>query len=265
MRQRVRVALSGDAWRLGVLAAALVCAGAHLKAQTTREGAASQPSKMPVFKSDVREVSIVFRVIDKDNQPVGVLTPADIQIEDQGISRKITSFHANIAHAQVVILADVSGSMSTVLEPLQGALYTFADIVSKDFDREPADILLSLVPFGNTATMLIHRTSHPMEFKQAVRRLRPSGSTALVDSVIAALLNEFGRKDITTPPKPVAADQGDSPIPSRYARRRPSARSPGTDRFGLLIIFTDAGANGSAHKWSDFALPRLASALGLSS
>ena len=40
---------------------------------------------MPVFKSDVREVSIVFRVIDRDNQPVGGLTPADIQIEDQGM------------------------------------------------------------------------------------------------------------------------------------------------------------------------------------
>src|SRR5260370_14931694 len=199
MRQRVRVALSGDAWRLGVLAAALVCAGAHLKAQTTREGAASQPSKMPVFKSDVREVSIVFRVIDKDNQPVGVLTPADIQIEDQGISRKITSFQANIAHAQVVILADVSGSMSTVLEPLQGALYAFADIVSKDFDREPGDILLSLVPFGDTATVLIDRTSNPMEFKRAVARLRPGGSTALVDSVMAALLNAFGAKEIDSP------------------------------------------------------------------
>src|SRR5260370_17865579 len=134
MRQRVRVALSGDAWRLGVLAAALVCAGAHLKAQTTREGAASEPSKMPVFKSDVREVSIVFRVIDRDNQPVGGLTPADIQIEDQAISRKITSFQANIAHAQVVILADLSGSISTVLGPLHGALSPFSHLAPNHFD-----------------------------------------------------------------------------------------------------------------------------------
>ncbi len=242
------------AWRLGVLAAALACAGARLSAQTTRGGAGSEPSKMPVFKSDVREVSIVFRVIDRGNQPVSGLTPADIQIEDQGISRKITSFQANIAHAQVVILADVSGSMSTVLEPLQGALYAFADIVSKDFDREPGDILLSLVPFGDTATMLIDRTSNPMEFKQAVMRLRPSGSTALVDSVMAALLNAFGPKDSTNPSKRVdAPDQDDSPVPSRYSRRRPSAGSPGTDRSKFLVLFTDAGENASAHKWSDIA------------
>src|SRR5260370_13585524 len=175
-------------------------------------------------------------------------------MEDQGISRKIESFQANIAHAQVVILADLSGSMSTVLEPLQGALYTFADIVSKDFDREPGDILLSLVPFGDTATMLIDRTSNPMEFKQAVRRLRPSGSTALVDSVIATMLNAFGPKDITNPTKPVAApDQGDGPIPTQYARRRPLARPSGTDRSRFLVLFTDAGENASAHKSSDIA------------
>src|SRR5260370_22013572 len=135
--------------------------------------------------------------------------------------------------------------MRRVLEPLQGALYTFADIVSKDFDREPGDILLSLVPFGDTATMLIDRTSNPMEFKQADRRRRPSGSTALVDSVIAAMLNAFGPKDITGPPKPVAAPD--------HARRRPAARSPGTDRSKFLVLFTDAGENASAHKWSDIA------------
>src|SRR5260370_36416251 len=144
--------------------------------------------------------------------------------------------------------------MRRVLEPLQGALCTDADIVSKDFDRDQGDILLSRVPFGDRTTMLIDRTSTPMEFKQAVRRLRPSGSTALVDSVIAAMLNAFGPKDITSPPKPVAApDKGDSPIPSRYARRRPSARSPGTERSRFLVLFTDAGENASAHKWSDIA------------
>jgi len=260
MRQTIRVAMWSGGWRLGVLAAALACAGASLTAQTTKEGPASEPPKTPVFRSNVREVSLVFRVVDRENQSVSGLRAADIQIEDEGISRKITSFQANIAHAQVVILVDVSGSMSTVLEPLQGALYTLADIVSKDFDREPGDILLSLVPFGDTATMLIDRTSNPMEFKQAVRRLRPGGSTALVDYVMATLLNAFGRKEINNPPKSAAApDQDDSPIPSRYSRRRSQPRSPGTERSKFLVLFTDAGENASAHKWSDIGSALLGS------
>jgi len=227
-------------------AAAVVAGGVSLWSQST------------VFKSDVREVSVVFRVVDKDNQPVPGITAADIQVDDEGISRNITSFQANVGNAQVVLLTDVSGSMGAVLEPLQGALFTFADIVSKDFSHEPGDVLLSLVPFGETATVLIDRTSNPAEFKDAVRRLRPSGRTALVDSVMAALLNAFGSKDISGPPKPAAAfgqpvPQDDSPIPSRFRPRRPPAAIAGDRRSRFLIIFTDAGENASTHAWSGIA------------
>jgi VWFA-related protein len=254
MRQNIRLAIWTCTWRLGIIATALGCAGTSLSAQARSAGTATEPSKAPVFKSDVREVTIVFRVIGQDNQPISGLTPSDIQIEDQGIVRKITSFKANVAQAQVVVLPDVSGSMSTVLEPLQGALSTFADMVAKDFDREPGDILLSLVPFGNTATVLIDRTSNPMEFKRAVMRLSPSGSTALVDSIMAALLNAFRPKEVSSPPKQAATpEQDESPIPSVYRRRRPSAGSPGAERSKFLVLFTDAGENASAHKWSDIA------------
>src|SRR5260370_7576220 len=104
MRQRIRVAMWSGAWRLGVLAAALVCVGAPLSAQTTRERAANAPSQWPVFKSDVREVSIVFRVIDRDNQSVSGLTPADIKIQDQRILRKFHTFNANHPTAHTIIL-----------------------------------------------------------------------------------------------------------------------------------------------------------------
>jgi VWFA-related protein len=201
-----------------------------------------------VFKSDVREVSIVFRVVDKDNRPIAGLKADDIRIDDEGIPRKITSFQANSAYAQIVILPDVSGSMSTVLEPLQRALFTFSDIVSKDVDREPGDVQLSLVPFGDTATVLIDRTSNPVEFKRAAARLRPSGSTALVDSVIAALQSAFGPKNTRNPSEAVGTDVADSPIPSRY-RRRPFPAA--TERSKFLILFTDAGENASTHRWAD--------------
>jgi VWFA-related protein len=236
-----------------IWAAAVLALGIPVFAQTTKQ-AAGEESQRPVFKSDVREVSVVFRVVDKSNQPVSGITAADIHIDDEGMSRKITSFRSDVGHAQVVVLADVSGSMAMVLEPLEGALFTFADIVSKDFDQEPGDILLSLVPFGESATMLIDRTSNPMEFKDAVRRLRPTGRTALVDSVMATLLNAFGDKQVSSPPKQAVAStqQDDSPIPSRYRRR--SSTSIGTEkRSKFLVIFTDAGENASTHAWSNIA------------
>ena len=245
MRQEMDGSRARRAGRAVVLwAAAVLVAGVPLSSQLA--------SQSTVFKSDVREVSVVFRVVDRNNQPVSGITQADIQIDDQGISRSITSFRPNVGNAQVVILTDVSGSMGAILEPLQGALFTFADIVSKDFNHEAGDVLLSLVPFGDTATVLIDRTSNPVEFKDAVRRLRPSGRTALVDSVMATLLNAFGSKEDSSPPKR-ASDPDDSPIPSRLRPRRPAPGAAGDKRSKFLILFTDAGENASSNAWSNIA------------
>jgi VWFA-related protein len=213
-----------------------------------------QSARGPVFKSEAREVSVVFRVVDKKNQAIDGITSGEIHIDDEGISRIPTSFAANVAHAHVVILADVSGSMATVLEPLEGALSTFADLVSKDIDREPGDILLTLVPFGDTAEILVDRTPNAMEFKEAVTRLRPSGTTALVDTILGALLNAFRDQDLPALRKPAkSANQDMSPIPSEFRRKRPSAGIEGAKRSKFLVIFSDAGENASGHKWSDIA------------
>jgi VWFA-related protein len=236
------------AWRWGLLILGIVLV----------RSAGAQP---PVFKSDVREVTVVFRVVDKHDQAVSGITRSEVQIEDEGTSRTITSFRGDVANAQIVILVDVSGSMSTVFEPLQGALAAFADIVSKDFDREPGDVLLSLLPFSDTATMLIDRTPNPAEFKEAVERLRPGGSTALVDTVLATLLNAFGDRPIASarkaPSKSISSGQDDTPIPSEFRPRRPSAAAEGAKRSKFLVIFTDAGENASAHQWSDIATAML--------
>jgi VWFA-related protein len=242
--------------RLLVLAIFLITTASLVRSQSTNPGSIpeDQTSRAPVFKSEAREVSVVFRVVDKNNQTVAGITPGEIRIDDQGISRTPTSFAANVAHAQVVVLADVSGSMATVLEPLAGALSTFADLVSKDVDREPGDVLLSLVPFSDTAEILVDRTPNPMEFKEAVTRLRPSGSTALVDTVLGTLLSAFGDKDIAAPPKAAtSAGQDMSPIPSKFRPRRSRSGIEGVKRSKFLVIFTDAGENASNHKWSEIA------------
>jgi VWFA-related protein len=219
---------------------------------------AQSSDQRPIFKSNVREVSVAFRVVDKNNQPVSGITRDDIKVYDDGALRAITSFQGGVANAQVVVLADVSGSMGTVLEPLAGALFNFADIVSKDFEHQPGDVLLSLVPFSDTATMLVDRTSNPTEFKEAVRRLRPGGGTALVDSVMAALQSAFDAKEISTVRKPGLASGGsggerDGPL----RLMQPSNTVRGAIRSKFLVIFTDAGENASSHRWSEIAAAML--------
>jgi VWFA-related protein len=226
--------------------------------QTSGKPTENRGALRPTFKADTREVSVVFRVVDKKNQLVPGISQNEIHIDDEGVPRSITSFSADVAHAQVVVLADVSGSMGSMLEPLQGALFTFADIVSQDYNREPGDVLLSLVPFSDTATLLVDRTSNPVEFKSAVKRLRSTGSTALVDTVLATLLNAFGDKNapVTEKVPQRRSHQDDTednlaPIPSEFRPERPSLQVAGTKRSKFLVICTDAGENASAHQWLD--------------
>lgn len=251
--QRMRI--SGARWKTAVAAVAvLFLMGRSASAQQAEQRASIHG---PVFESNAREVSVVFRVVDKKGQTIPDITAKEIKVEDEGVPRNITSFNADVAHAQVVVLADVSGSMSTVLEPLAGALFTFADLVSKDADRQAGDVQLSLLPFSDTATLLVDRTPDPEEFKQAVTRLRPGGATALVDTILAALRVAFAPKE-TPAPQTIASHgaAGDElpPIPSEFRPRRPADMAlSGAKRSKFLVIFTDAGENASGHRWADIA------------
>lgn len=224
----------------------------HHESAKTSENA---QSLTPTFKTEAREVSVVFRVVDKKNQLVSGISQSEIHVDDEGVSRQISSFSGDVAYAQVVVVADVSGSMGAVLEPLQEALFTFADLLSQDSDREPGDVLLSLVPFSDTATLLVDRTPNPAEFKAAVKRLRSTGSTALVDTVLATLLNAFADKEPPIQTRvPKSGEQDDmAPIPSEFRRRRPARQLTGRRRSKFLVLLTDAGENASTHQWFDIS------------
>jgi VWFA-related protein len=206
----------------------------------------------PIFRSKVREVSVVFRVLDKQSRPVSGIARSEIRVEDEGVQRNLTSFSGEVSYSQVVIAADVSGSMGEVLEPLQGALFNFADLVGGDSSRDRGDVLLSLLPFSESATMLVDRTPDPEEFKSAVSRLTPSGSTALVDTILSTLLNAFGELSPKTAANRAMRDDT-SPIPSEFRRRPLSSGGITVERSKFLVVFTDAGENSSAHQWSDIA------------
>jgi VWFA-related protein len=207
-------------------------------------------AQTPTFRSTVREVSVVFRVIDKHNRLVPGITRDEIRVEDEGVQRKLTSFSGDVSYSQIVVAADVSGSMIDVLEPLRAALSDFGDLVGGESDEVSGDVLLTLLPFSESARVLVDRTPDPKEFKSAVNRLRPSGSTALIDAILSTVLKAFG--DVSVQPvaaKPKVDDGG--PISSEFRRRKPSSGVPGAKRSKFLVVFTDAGENSSAHQWAD--------------
>jgi VWFA-related protein len=209
-------------------------------------------AQTPTFRSTVREVSVVFRVVDKQNRLVPGITREEIRLEDEGVQRKITSFSGDVSFSQIVVAADVSGSMMEVLEPLRAALFDFADLVGGESNEVSGDVLLTLLPFSETARVLVDRTPDPKEFKNAVSRLRPSGSTALIDAILSTILKAFG--DVSVQPVAVKASADDGgPILSEFRRRKSSSGMPAAKRSKFLVVFTDAGENASAHQWADIA------------
>jgi VWFA-related protein len=209
-------------------------------------------AQTPTFRSTVREVSVVFRVLDKQNHSVPGVTRDEIRVEDEGVQRKITSFSGDVSFSQIVVAADVSGSMMEVLEPLRAALSDFGDLVGGGSDAPGGDVLLTLLPFSETARVLVDRTPDPKEFKDAVSRIRPSGSTALIDAILSTVLKAFG--DVRG--QPVAAERrvdDGGPIPSEFRRRKTSSGTPSAKRSKFLVVFTDAGENSSTHRWADIA------------
>jgi VWFA-related protein len=206
-------------------------------------------AQVPTFRSSVREVSVVFRVLDKQNRLVSGIARDEIRVEDEGVQRTITSFSGDVSNSQVVVAADVSGSMMEVLEPLRAALFDFADLIGGESNEERGDVLLTLLPFSETARVLVDRTPDPKEFKKAVSQLQPSGSTALIDAVLSTLLNAFG--DVSAQPAIKTTRDDTGPIPSEFRRRAPPATTSRRSKF--LVVFTDAGENSSAHRWADIA------------
>jgi len=211
--------------------------------------AISTAAQVPTFRSSVREVSVVFRVVDRQNRLVSGIARDEIRVEDEGVQRKITSFSGDVSYSQVVVAADVSGSMMEVLEPLRAALFDFADLIGGESNEERGDVLLTLLPFSETARVLVDRTPDPKEFKKAVSRLQPSGSTALIDAILSTLLNALG--DVSAQPAVKTNRDDTGPIPSEFRRRSPPATTPRRSKF--LVVFTDAGENSSAHQWADIA------------
>src|SRR5579875_133971 len=207
-----------------------------------------------VFQSNVREVSVLFRAVGRGNQPISGITASEVRVEDEGVARPIRSFRGDVAHAQVVVLVDVSGSMAAVFEPLEAALENFADLVSGDYNHEPGDVLLTLIPFSTSATVLVDRTSNTAEFKEAARRLRPGGTTALVDSVLATVENAFDSRPVARPRRPAfSAGEGEiGPLVSSPSAA-PAPPKDKTSRSKFLVLFTDAGENSSAHSWPEIA------------
>ena len=132
------------------------------------------------FKSRVESVRLDALVLDK-GQPLLGLTADDFEVRDNGVVQAVTLLGVGSLPLDVVLVLDMSGSLSGErLGALRSAAGALLDAL------EPAD-RAALATFSH----VIHRaqplTHDAAAVRRALDRQIPSGATALVDAMFAAI------------------------------------------------------------------------------
>lgn len=146
--------------------------------------------QQPVFHAGARTVPVYVTVTGGDGRLVTTLTRDDFEIFDDGRPQPITAFDAGIQPIRVVVMLDMSGSMSANLVRLRSAAVQM-------FTRLLPDDLARVGGFGDRISISPTWTRREDELIRAVYDLTPGGPTPLwsaIDAAMTALAPSEGRR-----------------------------------------------------------------------
>lgn len=166
-------------WRSGLVAVALAL----------QSGAQTPPPPL-VFGSAVEAVFVdVF--VTRDGHPLAGLMPAEFELKDNGVRQQVELLSAETRPLRAILVFDTSSSMTgNRMEMLRAAGRAFLD------GLRPADEV-ALVTFGEEIVWLAAATADKGRIRNALEQLRPSGTTAAIDALYAAIaLSDFERRPL---------------------------------------------------------------------
>ena len=147
----------------------------------------------PTFRAAVELTVVLVNVTDPDNRAAAALTRDDFVLLENGTPQPLAHFLSAGGAVDVVLLIDISGSITPVLSDLRRTVTDFVDAL------RPGDRVM-VVAFDHRLRPLSPFTDDREELERAVGRVRPTGSTSLFDSVyitlktLAASTNDFSRR-----------------------------------------------------------------------
>jgi VWFA-related protein len=146
---------------------------------TAATGLAQTP--VPGFRVEVEMVSVFATVQDRAGKLVTGLGSEDFILYDDGVAQKISQFSRDYVPLSVAILLDASSSMrGKKLENAKKALLHF-------LKRLRAGDEVMLITFQTRPTIVHRFTEDRGAIRRELKRLDGNGSTALYDSILAAL------------------------------------------------------------------------------
>lgn len=167
-------------------------------------------SEGDVIRVDTELVSVNVSVVDRGtNHGVNDLTKDDFRLYEDNAQQPIAHFESSTAPFNLLLLIDLSGSTTKVVELIKAAALHFVE-AARPFDR------IAVITFAGGQVVVSPLTSDHDALRRRISSIqRPDGSTRLYDSVVFAVDEAFREaKDSRRNAIVVISDGLDSVMPN---------------------------------------------------
>jgi Ca-activated chloride channel family protein len=164
---------------MDLLVAALLCSLAAQDPKIPQEPAPIDEGRLQ-FAVSVETVTLDVVVVDKKGRFVPGLVRESFEVLEDGIPQNLTFFTAQFTPVTTILLLDSSSSIRQSVNAIQTAAYLFAQNLAEG-DRARIGLFNNEIRFGAEYTDDI--ASH----LAMLRTMKPEGTTALYDAILAAL------------------------------------------------------------------------------
>lgn len=167
-------------------------------------------SEGDVIRVDTELVSVNVSVVDRGtNHGVNDLTKDDFRLYEGNTQQQIAHFESSTAPFNLLLLIDLSGSTTKVVELIKAAALHFVE-AARPFDR------IAVITFAGGQVVVSPLTSDHDALRRRISAIqRPDGSTRLYDSVVFAVDEAFREaKDSRRNAIVVISDGLDSVMPN---------------------------------------------------
>ena len=143
-------------------------------------------SEGDVIRVDTELVGLNVSVVDRGtNHGVNDLTKDDFRLSENNVKQQVEHFESASAPFNLVLLIDLSGSTSKVVDLIKSAALHFVD-AARPFDR------IGVITFAGSQVVVSQVTTDHDALRQRIRAIeKPDGSTKLYDSVAYAIDEVF--------------------------------------------------------------------------
>lgn len=168
----------------------------------------SPPSESGVVSLEATEVVVPVTVRNRNGRPIAGLTKSDFTLFEEARRQEITGFDAETVPANIAMLIDVSGSVSTEIDDIRlSALALIRELRPQD--------RICIYEFNDTVRLVEDWTTDKLRLERALLRLPATGSTAFYNSLYEAAAHKLaevkGRRTIVLLTDGVDTYQGKNP------------------------------------------------------